>query len=102
MQIGYILFIFLIVSVMLAFRLRDKVSRIFSIAAICSFFLVLIVVAALPAVNTSSGSSVFVAGLTLIGIVFTVVVLINILFQNLGKKSEVAGVDEQAGEHEGK
>ncbi len=88
MQIGYILFLFLIISVMLALRLKDKVSRIFSVAAICSFFLVMIIVAALPSVDVSSGNSIFVAGVTLVGIVFTVVVLINIFFQNLGKKSK--------------
>lgn len=86
MQIGYILIIFLIISVVLAYRLKSKISRIFSIAAVGSFFLVMVVVAVLPVDEVSSGNSIFIAGLSLVGTVFTVVVLVDIFFQNLGKK----------------
>ncbi len=86
MQIGYILLLSFIISMTLVLRIKDSLSRIFSVAAICSFFLIMTIVAVLPITEVTPGRTLFLTSLSLIGIIFIVVVLINILVKNLGKK----------------
>jgi len=86
MQIGYILVIALAISIYLAIRLKHKVSRIFAIAAIVSFFLVMLVMAEIPETAVTDTRSIFIASTTLAGIVFAIVTLINIFFQSIMKK----------------
>ena len=95
MQIGAILLISFIVSMTLVLNIRDKINRIFSVAAICSFFLVITLVAELPETEVTRGSTLFIASVSLVGVVFVVIVLINVLIKNLGKKSENKNDEEK-------
>jgi len=85
MQIGYFLLLFFIVSMLLVLRFKDVVTRIFSVAAICSFFLVMTLVSVLPATEVTGGRTFFIAAVTLFGIIFTIIVLINVFYKNLTK-----------------
>jgi len=87
MQIGYVLLISFIISMVLVLRLKDKVSRIFSVAAICCSFLVMSIVAVLPSTEVTNSRTVFIASVSLAGIVFITIVLINIFFKNVTRKS---------------
>ena len=88
MQMGYILLIFFIISMVLVLKLKDKINRIFLVAAICSFFLVMTIISALPVTEVTKGSTLFITSVSLVGIVFIVIVLVNILFRNLTKKTD--------------
>ena len=85
MQIGLFLLICFIISMVLALRLKHKVTRIFSVAAICCFFLVASFTALIPSSEVNAGHTTFVASLVVIGIIFVAIVLINIFFQNLSR-----------------
>lgn len=78
----------LVFSVFLATRLRHRVSRIFAIAAIVSFFLVILVIAEIPESEVTDSRTIFIASTTLAGIVFTLVALINMFFQNIMGRSK--------------
>jgi len=86
MQIGLVILIAFIISMTLVLRIKEKVSRIFSAAAIACFFLAMTIVAVLPSGEVTSGRTTFVASLVVIGFIFVAIVLVNILFQNSGKK----------------
>jgi len=97
MELGYFILFFLVVTTVLALRIKNKVSRIFLVAAICSFFLVMTVVAVLPDSAITAGYSLFVTSLSLVGFIFVVIVLINILFNNLmGRPKKVKKPEENA------
>ncbi len=100
MQIGLILLLSFIVSMSLTLRLKDKITRIFSVAAICSYFLAMLVMSTLPSTEVTKGYTLFVSSVFLIGIIFTLVALINIFFQNRSKNQEKAETNMDGGKQE--
>ena len=70
----------------LALRLKDKVTCIFSVAAICSFFLVMTIVSFIPSTEITEGGTTFIASLVVVGFVFVAVALINVFFLNMSAK----------------
>ena len=86
MKIGYILFLFFVISVSLALRLKNKVTRIFTIGAVSCFFLAMTFVSVIPATEVTTGRTVFIASVLVIGSIFTVVALVNVFVGNIGKK----------------
>jgi len=86
MKIGYILFLFFVISVSLALRLKNKITRIFTIGAISSFFLAMTFVSVIPATEVTDGRTFFIAFTLVIGSIFTVIALVNIFVGNIGKK----------------
>lgn len=95
MQIGYFLFIFLVVSIALALRLKNKITRIFSIAAISAFFLAMMIVSVLPTSEVTDGRTVFITSLVFAGIIFTIIVLINIITGMIGKKKIAENIEQE-------
>lgn len=98
MTTGLFLLLSFIVSMSLVLRIRNKVTRIFSVAATGSYFLVMTVMAAIPSSEISQRSSLFISFVFIIGIVFTLVALINTFYQNLNRKSESENVEESGKE----
>jgi len=86
MSIGYLLFFSFIIAMLLATRLKHKVTRIFATSATAAFFIAMLIVSLIPSTEVSVGSTTLVASLVVIGFVFTVVALVNVFFQNSGKK----------------
>ena len=95
MQIGYFLFFFLVVSIALALRLKNKLTRIFSIAAISAFFLAMMIVSVLPTNEVTDGRTVFITSLVFVGIIFTIIVLINVIVGIVGKKKVAGNLEQQ-------
>jgi len=86
MTISSIILISFVVSMILVLRIKDMLNRILSAAAVCSFYLVILLVSVLPSTEVSKTSTFFIASITVAGIIFIVIVLFNILFKTFSKK----------------